>query len=147
MINSTVASALESVRSALDAKHLTVSQNIPLNVDVAVNSVALQQLLTSTLDNAVKFSQAGGAIEVSAITKGANVELAIHDNGIGIPKDRLSQLMTPFSRATDVMRFDYEGMGLSLYLDKVIMEQIGGSLSIASEEGKGTTVTLLLPRS
>jgi signal transduction histidine kinase len=53
--------------------------------------------------------------------------------------------MTPFSRATDVLKFDYEGIGLNLYLNKVVTEQYGGSIKLRSNQGKGTEVTITLP--
>jgi len=54
--------------------------------------------------------------------------------------------MQPFARGTDVLAYDYEGIGLSLYLDRLIVERVGGELTMQSVVGKGTTVSLLLPR-
>lgn len=112
-----------------------------------MSPVVLQQLLTSVLDNAIKFSNARGIVEVHAESRRSRAIITISDTGVGIQRDKLNQLMAPFSRATDVMRFDYEGMGPSLYLDKVIMEQVGGTFTIDSEPEKGTTVALELPTS
>ncbi|MCC7543538.1 ATP-binding protein [bacterium] len=147
MLNGAVSGAVQSLQAAVDAKQIQITQTIPLNLGVAMSPVVLQQLLTSVLDNAIKFSNARGIVEVHAESRRSRAIITISDTGVGIQRDKLNQLMAPFSRATDVMRFDYEGMGPSLYLDKVIMEQVGGTFTIDSEPEKGTTVTLELPTS
>ena len=113
---------------------------------MGLSKSALILLLGSTVSNAIKFSKNGGKVEVSAKNVAKGTIIKITDNGIGIAKDKIDYLMQPFSRATDVMQFDYEGMGLGLYLDRVIMEQVGGKINIISELGKGTTVELQIPR-
>ena len=131
-------------KDILSTKQVRLVQNIPVNITARLDTDALNQLIDSLIDNAVKFSQDGGEVSVIArITKGTT-ELIIKDTGIGIEPSKLSQLMMPFSRATDVMQFDYEGIGLSLYLNKVLLEQAGGQMTIQSTPGKGTTVTVIL---
>jgi signal transduction histidine kinase len=93
----------------------------------------------------MKFTKAGGSVEVRATSDDKKATLIVKDTGIGIKKERIDQLFTPFSRATDTRAFDYEGIGLDLYLDKLVVEQAGGKIVIKSDEGKGTTVTVTLP--
>ncbi|QQS27320.1 ATP-binding protein [bacterium] len=94
----------------------------------------------------MKFSKAGAEIGLTIVAQGDMIHLAVQDTGVGIAKDKLAQLMQPFARGTDVLAYDYEGIGLSLYLDRLIVERVGGELTMRSVVGKGTTVSLLLPR-
>ena len=137
--------ALRDLKPQIDAKQLTVKNNIPANLTVSLTTDALTQLTMSVIDNAVKFSKQNGSIQISTSQRSGKIMLHIKDDGIGIPKAKLDQLMTPFSRATDVLKFDYEGIGLNLYLNKVVTEQYGGSIKLRSNQGKGTEVTITLP--
>lgn len=137
--------ALRELKPQIDAKQIKVKNTIPANLTVSLTTDALTQLTMSVIDNAVKFGRQNGSIQVSASERSGKIMLHIKDDGIGIPKAKLDQLMTPFSRATDVLKFDYEGIGLNLYLNKVVTEQYGGSIRLRSNQGKGTEVTITLP--
>jgi two-component system sensor histidine kinase/response regulator len=115
------------------------------DVSARIDEKAYRQLLTSTLDNAVKFSNKGGTVELQISSKHHQTQIKIIDKGVGIAKDKLNQLFNAFSRATDTETFDYEGMGIDLYMDKLIVDKFGGTIDVASELGKGTTVTIVLP--
>jgi len=127
------------------SKKITINTKIQPGLKVGLSSQALRQLVSSVLDNSIKFSSEKSLIEVSLATNKNNVILSVKDNGIGIDGVKLKQLMAPFSRATDVLKFDYEGIGLSLYLNKVLLEQVGGSLEIVSKIDTGTTVNIIMP--
>ena len=141
-----VAEAVKSVSAAGAKRKITIKSDVPLNVVSHTNATAVHQLLTSVLDNAIKFGDTGSVVHVKVEAHDKTIEASIINTGPGIPADKLSQLMMPFYRATDVFRFDYEGLGLSLYLDKVIMEHIGGELIITSKPGAQTMVRLIFPR-
>ena len=102
-------------------------------------------VLASLMDNAVKFTPEDGEIEVIATNEHGNSVFTIKDNGKGIPKDKQEFLFKPFSRTDSVEQFNAEGLGFSLYLDKVIANYLQGDISVNSEEGKGTSVTLRVP--
>jgi signal transduction histidine kinase len=72
--------------------------------------------------------------------------LTVADTGVGIPPDMLDRLGTPFLQVQSSMTRSHEGTGLGLALTKSLVALHGGELAIASEEGKGTTVTVTLPR-
>jgi len=69
----------------------------------------------------------------------------VADNGIGISSEKLDQLFKPFSRTTSAVEFNYEGLGFSLFLDKIIMDYTGGSVDIQSIENKGTQLFVATP--
>lgn len=108
----------------------------------------LKQILLNLLSNAEKFSEEGGRVWVAAGKNGeGNLEISVSDEGIGIRKSELRHVMDPFQQAGNPMIRDYEGTGLGLYLVRVLTEQHGGTVEIASEEGEGTTVRIVLPAS
>jgi signal transduction histidine kinase len=104
---------------------------------------SLEQVVTNLLGNAIKFG-AGHAIEVAVRDTGPSVELQVTDHGIGIDADRLSKIFDRFERA--VSSTHYGGLGLGLYLARVIVEGLGGTIAVASRVGEGATFTVRLPR-
>lgn len=104
----------------------------------------LQQMLINLLSNAVKFTPAGGRVTVTSepAPDGA-LRLKVADNGIGIEADDIGRILIPFERAAKHRRCT--GTGLGLPITKQLIELHGGSLSISSDVGGGTTVTLRFP--
>lgn len=103
----------------------------------------IAQVLNNLLSNSLKFTGSGGTITVSAREDGRVVRVGVSDTGCGIPKQKQSQLFSKFSQINDPEL----GTGLGLYIVKGIVEAHGGSVSVASEVGKGTTVSFTLPTS
>jgi signal transduction histidine kinase len=102
----------------------------------------LNYVLRTVIDNAVKFSNEGGEITISADKKSGKVHITVGDNGIGIPGDKLPTLFKPFSRAGSALTFDYEGLGFSLFLDRIIMDYMDGDISVEPRTSPGTLVTV-----
>lgn len=100
-------------------------------------------IVESLLDNAMKFSKEGGRVEISIFKDQNETYVTVKDNGIGISKEGMLRLFKPFSRATSALTFDYEGMGLSLYLSKISAEYMGGDIQIDSQKDNWTKVTFL----
>lgn len=106
----------------------------------------LKQILLNLLSNAVKFTPAGGSVRVTARrTPGGGLAMSVHDTGIGIAPDEIERAMAPFSQVETGLARRYDGTGLGLPLSKALAELHGGSLTLESEPGVGTTVTVLLP--
>ena len=105
----------------------------------------IAQLLANLLDNAVLYSPGGGTIRVSVRRSGAEVELAVADQGIGIADEDLPQLFDRFFRGSNVDDRRYAGMGLSLYICRAIAEQHGGRIRATSALGRGSTFYVTLP--
>jgi len=104
----------------------------------------LRQVLSNLVGNAVKFTKEGSVAIVASIeAHRANeqvVRLAVRDTGIGIPEDRMSRLFESFSQVDASTTRRYGGTGLGLAISKRIVELMGGTIRIESEEGKGTTI-------
>ena len=126
-------------------KGVVVKSEVDQGISTRIQPDEFRQLLSSVLDNALKFSERDGKIEVSAHRHFRKIVIIVKDYGVGISKEKLNELFLPFSRATDTMQYDYEGKGLSLYIDKVILARLGGDMKMTSELGKCTTVTITLP--
>ena len=105
----------------------------------------IDQLLMNLVGNAVKYSPRGGQVAVRLARENGAAEIAIADQGIGIPESDLSRLGTAFTRGVGKAS-TFAGMGIGLHVAKLVAEAHGGSLQLASPgEDKGTTVTVRLP--
>ena len=131
--------------SAIKSKGLKVKLDIDKNIRVRLDKPGLVVLMGSLMNNAIKFSSPKQDIIVIAKKVGTNVVIEIKDRGEIIEKDKLEILMTPFARTTDALKYDYEGLGLGLYMDRIIAEQAGGSIEITSSNQKGTVAKIKLP--
>jgi signal transduction histidine kinase len=109
----------------------------------------LQRLLGNLLDNAVKYSPDGGAITITlrlGIERGSEAILTVSDDGVGIPAADLPRVFERFRRGGNVVG-RVPGNGIGLAGARQIVEQHGGTISVTSQEGHGTTVTVRLPLS
>ena len=109
----------------------------------------LRQVLLNLLSNAVKFTDRGEVVVfANAEETGAGsyrVELAVRDTGIGIPGDRMDQLFTSFSQVDASTTRRFGGTGLGLAISKRLVELMGGTISVESEQRKGSTFRISLP--
>lgn len=133
--------ALAAYQEQIAAKKLQVHTNTH-NITVTQNPQLFSYVLKTIIDNAIKFSNEGGEISITASKASGQLEISVIDNGIGIPADKLPSLFKPFSRATSAIQFDYEGLGFSLFLDKIIMDYLDGDIAATSAHNAGTTVTV-----
>jgi signal transduction histidine kinase len=106
----------------------------------------VQQMVLNLLSNAVKFTKRGGQVMVALSTEPELALITVADTGVGIPADRLARLGRPFEQIENPLSRRHRGTGLGLALTKMIADRLGGSLGIASAEGRGTTATIRLPR-
>jgi signal transduction histidine kinase len=113
---------------------------------VRADERALKQILLNLLSNAVKFTPRGGRVSVTAAPASDRmIAISVADTGIGIAEEDLGRVFEPFQQAEGSMARTYGGTGLGLAITKRLVELNGGSLTIESRVGVGTTVTILLP--
>jgi signal transduction histidine kinase len=111
---------------------------------VAADRRAVKQVLLNLLSNAIKFTPQGGAVTVRLRDAGALCELSVRDTGIGMPADEIGRIGNPFVQLSNNSG-KHPGTGLGLALVRALAELHGGRFTIDSVEGRGTTVTVLLP--
>jgi PAS domain S-box-containing protein len=123
-----------------------VDRTLPL---VQADRSQLDRVLTNLCSNAIKFTPAGGSVTVSASRSRADgglwAEIRIADTGLGIPREEQVHVFDQFFRASTARRQAIPGTGLGLSIVKGIVEQHRGQVSIESQPGQGTCVTVLLP--
>ncbi|SFG84826.1 ATP-binding protein [Neptunomonas qingdaonensis] len=131
-------------------KGLELIANIPDTtfLEVEGDPTRLRQIISNIVSNAVKFTDSG-YVEVHLETKPMNTQqsvftIRIIDSGIGIPQAQLNQLFKAFIQADTSITRRFGGSGLGLVIAKRLTELMGGTLSMSSEQGKGTTLTLVL---
>lgn len=111
---------------------------------VAADANSITEVLANLVDNAIKYSNEGGIIKVSAHVEGDFVEVSVNDNGIGMPDSVVHNLFHKFYRSHR-SREQVAGSGIGLYISKAIVESHGGNISVRSSENKGSTFTFSLP--
>jgi signal transduction histidine kinase len=139
-----VREALDELRLSLDSRDFSlVAPDQP--VMVRVDRRRIGNILTSLLDNAVKYSPPGGTVSVEIATSDAEVTVSVEDRGIGIPEIEIGQIFGKFYRASNAPSYLYRGLGVGLYLARRFAELCHGALRIESREGIGTRSILSLP--
>ncbi len=112
---------------------------------VKVDVEKIRLTINNLLDNAIRYTPAGGRVTVSLRSVKEKIELSVKDTGVGVPKDQQGRIFTKFFRGANVMRMATEGSGLGLFITKNIIEAHGGEIWFESEEGKGATFYFTLP--
>ncbi len=102
-------------------------------------------ILTNLVGNAVKYNRDGGTVTVRARHEGEWVRIDVEDTGIGIAEENLDQVFSEFFREKRTETKGLEGSGLGLAIVKRLVERAGGQVRLVSEQGKGSTFSVLLP--
>ncbi len=136
---------LRSRQKAHDGKielHAQVAEGLPA---VRADPERLEWVLLQLVDNAIKFTPAGGQVVVGAESDESLARIFVRDTGIGIPADRTDEIFVPFHQLDGSPTRRYGGTGLGLALVKLILDAHGSSLKVESEEGRGSTFSFPLP--
>jgi len=113
---------------------------------VRVDERKISRAMSNLLSNAVKFTGPGGKIRLQmALMENETLMLSIIDNGIGISNEDLPRIMEPFEQADSSLSRSFEGLGLGIPLARALIQLHGGTIDLASELGRGTTVQITLP--
>jgi signal transduction histidine kinase len=130
----------------------TVARDIDVSVDVADDVGTIQgdngqldRVMINLISNAIKFTPDGGRVTVTAYGEGEEIVIKVSDTGMGIPLADQPRIFERFFRSSTTQHLAVPGTGLGLAITKAIIDEHGGRISIASELGKGTEVTVVLP--
>jgi signal transduction histidine kinase/DNA-binding response OmpR family regulator len=143
-----IRNALESCQGPLEVGHHELVLDLPEQpLRVVADRVRLQQILENLVLNAVKYTEPGGRIEVSAAGEISDVVIRVRDNGIGIAPDKLAQVWELFVQVDESPERTRKGLGIGLALVRDLVKRHGGSVEAHSDGlGKGSTFTVRLPR-
>ncbi len=142
-----VRAAAETARPAATAAGVALVEEIPdAEVRLELDAVRIGQAVDNLVSNALKFTPAGGRVELSLVADAENATIGVRDTGLGIPPDELDRLFTRFFRASTATRNAVPGVGLGLNITKAIVTAHGGRMEVESEEGAGTMFRIVLPR-
>jgi signal transduction histidine kinase len=127
-------------------KHLKLQYQPPDLPAVAADPDRVTEIFTNLIDNAIKYSRQGAVVVKHQATPAA-VITTVSDTGIGMTPDEQSRLFQRFYRARNTDTQDIPGTGLGLWIIKQYIEHMGGTITVQSEKGKGTSFIVALPRS
>ena len=122
-----------------------VTRAAPDLPDMTGDPRAFKQILLNLVSNAIKFTERGGTVTVSAAVEGPRLVLRVSDTGVGIAADDLKRIGNPFFQAGKTYQRRHEGTGLGLSIVKSLVGLHAGEMSVQSKVDEGTTVTVALP--
>jgi signal transduction histidine kinase len=139
--------SVDLMLSQAQQKGVTISTTIADGPPpLMAGELRLKQVLLNLLSNAVKFSRPGGAVTLSAgLMASGDLAVAVADQGIGMRPQDIPIALEPFRQIDNALSRSYEGTGLGLPLAKMLIEKHGGTLTLESALGVGTTATVILP--
>ncbi len=127
-------------------KQLTLEQVYDERVSTIETDKRLLHMVVSNLvSNATKYTPEKGTVRLQYVGTAEGITITVSDTGMGIPLSDQEKLFTKFHRATNARETVMEGTGLGLYIVKLAVEKIGGSIGLQSEEGVGSVFTVVLP--
>ncbi len=139
----TLAIACSGIVYAAEKKNISVTVDCPEDLRLFHDSKWTAEALFNLLDNAVKYTPAGGAIRISAEQWEMYVKLNVSDTGKGIPESNQAAIFRRFYREEEV--HGEQGVGIGLYLTREIVTRQGGYIKVASEPGQGSEFSIMLP--
>jgi methyl-accepting chemotaxis protein len=141
-----IENVVQTVSETIKYKHLNFIFDTNIEEKYMIADVEyIQRVLLNLLSNAVKFSNIGGEIFVSVISKGNTLEIAVTDKGIGIDKEHLDNIFSRFGLVDKSLSRRAEGSGMGLKLSKEIINAHGGSIHVFSKLNEGSTFIIKLP--
>lgn len=143
---------MDMFRARTEEKQLRMEQEIKLpDQDVCVDALRFRRIMGNLIGNAVKFTPVHGNIKITAEQKQvsdsgyARFEFAVSDNGVGMTEEFMKRMYEAFEREETSTKTGYIGTGLGLAITKKLLDVMGGSISVTSKKGEGSTFTIHLP--
>lgn len=140
-----VKSTIEQMEPVASWKHIALREQLEDAVTVTGDRSWLERVLLNLVDNAIKFTEEGGRIDVILTRKESSACLDVRDTGIGISLDAIPHIFERFYRADPSRSKQVEGAGLGLSLVRWVVEQHRGSVRVESQPGHGSCFTVRLP--
>jgi signal transduction histidine kinase len=145
-LNDILESTLHGFDILANRKRIALFALLPSReVKVYADPMHLSRAFSNLLTNALKYTPEGGQVKLEVRIEGASANILVIDTGLGIPEEDIPRLFEPFFRGTQSKHVQEEGTGLGLAIAHAIIKQHGGSISVESRVGEGSTFTVTLP--
>jgi CheY-like chemotaxis protein len=146
-LSAIILSAVDVVKPSANARNIDINVHAPAAAAIVGDSDRLRQVVWNILSNAVKFTPAGGHVDVTLSQEPGEYRIEVKDSGRGIPPEFLPYIFQPFRQADGSSTRSHGGLGLGLAIARHLTELSGGSIQAASDGiGRGATFTIRLPR-
>lgn len=140
-----VETSLEEFSDRYQNKNITLRAGVLQSAFVQAERASLHCIVSNLLENAFKYTEAQGEVEISCILAGSELRLSVEDNGIGIAVEHLPHVFDRFYRVDKSRSRESGGTGLGLSIVKALAESLGGRVEISSTLGKGSQFQVVLP--
>jgi signal transduction histidine kinase len=139
--------AVESLAGQASEEGVVVESSLPSQplTNILLVETHIQEAILNVLSNAIKYTPSGGKVIITLSEQENKQVVSIQDTGIGIPEKDQDKIFSKFYRASNAVHQDTDSSGLGLYVVKSYMDEAQGDITIESNEGKGTIVTLSFP--
>lgn len=139
-------SVLREFRPVIRTKSLRLTYEGPAQLISQADRNLARIIMQNIIGNAIKYTPARGRVDIALSHGRSGITLSVRDTGYGIPQSQQEKIFTKLFRADNAKEKETDGNGLGLYIVKSILDQVGGSVTFVSEEGKGSTFTIILPK-
>jgi len=137
---------VQSLRERANAKRISLQSSIRQPALLAdVDRLRMRRVLINLVENAIKFTYEGGDVMVTGELQDESVTIQVVDNGCGIPLDDCSKVFDKFFQVSSPRSTNKTGTGLGLYISRQVVEAHGGSITVSSQVGIGSTFTIVIP--
>jgi PAS domain S-box-containing protein len=140
-----VGAGVSAVSRSAAQRRISIETRLPASLILPGDADRLRQVVDSLLDNAIKFSPEGAAVDVGLTEEAGAAVLRIRDHGIGVPAEAAPELFRRLFRAGNVRHTGIPGAGLGLALSRVVVERHRGTITLNPERTGGTSITVRLP--
>ncbi|MBU3912342.1 MAG: hypothetical protein KKD90_07155 [Candidatus Omnitrophica bacterium] len=143
----TLQDAINDVTPKAKNKNISIASSVEGTIhEIRGAREYIHEVITNLLANSIKYTPRNGKISVIVSDKGNSILIEIKDTGIGIPRAELPKVFDEFYRASNAREIEKDGTGLGLSIAKQVVERHNGKIWVESEEGKGTTFFITLPK-
>ena len=144
-LGTVVSGSVEAMNPLAEERQVDLSTSAEHGVHVQGDREQLRQLIVILVDNALRYTPAGGMVEVEVARSADMATVTVRDTGIGIDEDALTRVFDRFYRADEARNRDSGGAGLGLAIARQLVEEHGGRITVESAPGRGSTFTVRLP--
>ena len=140
-----VKAAVKTCKTTIEEKNITINLVCPKNLAAMVDPILMEQAIVNLVDNAVKYSDPAGKVDITVSQKAQFVNIVVKDQGVGINKEYLSKIFNRFYRVDKSRSRKNGGTGLGLAIVKHIVQYHNGKIKVHSEKNQGSSFIITIP--